>query len=60
MVALLSLLFVGTVLKIIFLFSFMYFDMTFQYEGITCILIIAVKVKIGKYWVRFLPVEFQI
>lgn len=58
MVALLSLLFVGTVLKIIFLFSFMYFDMTFQYEGI--ILIIAVKVKIGKYWVRFLPVEFQI
>lgn len=58
MVALLSLLFVGTVLKIIFLFSFMYFDMKFQYEGI--ILIIAVKVKIGKYWVRFLPVEFQI
>lgn len=58
MVALLSLLFVGTVLKIIFLLRLMYFDMTFQYEGI--ILIIAVKVKIGKYWVRFLPVEFQI
>lgn len=45
MVALLSLLFVGTVLKIIFLLRLMYFDMTFQYEGI--ILIIALKVKTG-------------
>lgn len=48
MVALLSLLFVGTVLKIIFLLRLMYFDMTFQYEGTCIILIIAVKVKIGE------------
>lgn len=46
MVALLSLLFVDTVLKIIFLLRLMYFNMTFQYEGI--ILIIALKVKIGE------------
>lgn len=46
MVALLSLLFVDTVLKIIFLLRLIYFDMTFQYEG--TILIIALKVKIGE------------